>query len=311
MDKRYQVNIRLDRDLVSEIDRLAGEDAVDRSEMARRLLGHGLAARRMRRALDEYRAGNVTTWRAAQMAGVSLYEMLDRIHEEGIPFDLDPEILDRVGVLTGTPSAIHEEPAPYGSAEGMRTSDKTDDASGIMDLRAQFRPSAVTTLFVGESSPTGGTHFYRADSNLFRATREAFALAFGESVVSDGPRFLREFQDRGCWLVDLVDRPVNRLSDDKREALVLRGVASLAQAVANAQPDHVVAIKATIAGEVRSAMDAAGSRADLLALPFPVRQWRAAYVRELAEALRRWASLQRVGEPVTTTSVRDRVERRP
>mgnify|MGYP001827270322 FL=1 len=53
MGKRYQVNIRLDRDLVAEIDRLADEDAVDRSEMARRLLGNGLAERRMRRAIEE------------------------------------------------------------------------------------------------------------------------------------------------------------------------------------------------------------------------------------------------------------------
>lgn len=176
---------------------------------------------------------------------------------------------------------------PFGS--GITTgSPEADDSSGIAGLRSQFRPTSVTTLFVGESSPAGGTHFYRANSNLFRATREAFALAFGDDVMPDGPRFLRVFRDRACWLVELIDRPVNRLSDDEREALASSGVARLARVIAETRPDHVVAVKATIDDEVRSAMDVAGSDAELLALPFPVRQWRKVYVRDLAEALGRW-----------------------
>jgi len=285
MNKRYQVNIRLDRDLVGEIDELALEDSVDRSEMARRLLGSGLAAQRMRRALSEYREGNMTTWRAAKVAGVSLYEMLDRIHEEGVPYDLDPMILERVGAITGSRRAVHEEPATYRSE---REAPADTPASSISDLRSQFKPEVLTTLFVGESSPAGGTHFYRANSNLFRATCEAFALTFGEGAISDGPRFLREFQDRGCWLVDLVDRPINRVPDGERAALVATGVSELARTVAETRPRHVVAVKATLDSHVRSALDIAGSDADLLTLPFPVRQWRAVYVMKLVQALRRW-----------------------
>ena len=279
MNKRHQVNIRLDDDLVDEIDRLADAEAIDRSEMARRLLGHGLADRWMRRALEEYRSGSVTAWRAAEIARVSLYEMLDRIHEEGIAYDLDPDVLERVGSLARAKTTVGEDTAAYGDDE---------DASGVAQLRDQFKPARVRTLFVGESPPAGDTHFYRANSNLFRATREAFVQAFGTEAVSDGPRFLREFQDRGCWLVDLVDRPVNRLGDDKRQALVSGGVATLARTIADVRPVHIVAVKATVDDEVRAAMEVAGVEADLLALPFPVRQWRAVYVRKLAEALTRW-----------------------
>ena len=279
MNKRHQVNIRLDDDLVDEIDRLADAEAIDRSEMARRLLGHGLADRWMRRALEEYRSGSVTAWRAAEIARVSLYEMLDRIHEEGIAYDLDPDVLERIGSLARAKTTVGEDTAAYGDDE---------DASGVAQLRDQFKPARVRTLFVGESPPAGDTHFYRANSNLFRATREAFVQAFGPEAVSDGPRFLREFQDRGCWLVDLVDRPVNRLGDDKRQALVSGGVATLARTIADVRPVHIVAVKATVDDEVRAAMEVAGVEADLLALPFPVRQWRAVYVRKLAEALTRW-----------------------
>ena len=279
MNKRHQVNIRLDDDLVDEIDRLADAEAIDRSEMARRLLGHGLADRWMRRALEEYRSGSVTAWRAAEIARVSLYEMLDRIHDEGIAYDLDPDVLERVGSLARAKTTVGEDTAAYGDDE---------DASGVAQLRDQFKPARVRTLVVGESPPAGDTHFYRANSNLFRATREAFVQAFGPEAVSDGPRFLREFQDRGCWLVDLVDRPVNRLGDDKRQALVSGGVATLARTIADVRPVHIVAVKATVDDEVRAAMEVAGVEADLLALPFPVRQWRAVYVRKLAEALTRW-----------------------
>ena len=202
--------------------------------------------------------------------------MLDRIHEEGIVYDLDADLFDRVGSAGQARVAIGEGASTYGQ----------DDASGIADLRERYRPARVTTLFVGESPPAGGTHFYLANSNLFRATREAFAQAFGADVVSEGPRFLREFQDRGCWLVDLVDRPVNRLGADDRQALVSGGVATLAKTIAKVQPAHVVAIKATIDDEVRAALEVACVEADLLALPFPVRQWRAVYVRKLSEALR-------------------------
>lgn len=297
MTGRTQVNVRLDRKLIEEIDRMALEDAVDRSEMARRLLGAGLAARRMLTALEAYRAGRVSAWRAAEVAGVSLYEMLDRIHEEGIPHELDAELFDRIGPrLAHEGHRVHEPAVPYGSVsvagpEGgaaveTRPSTVSDADSGIEDLRAQFRPERVRILFVGESSPAGGTHFYRANSNLFRATREAFAVAFGADLVPDGPRFLREFQDRGCWLVDLAERPVNRMAARERDQVVTAGVERLRGTVAEARPQLVVAVKASISDQVRAAAGSADPAIPVIALPFPVRQWRAVYVRRLAEALR-------------------------
>lgn len=294
MSERPQVNIRLDRALVEEIDRLAREDAIDRSEMARRLLDAGLAARRMQRALEAYRHGDVTAWRAARMAGVSLFEMLDRIHEAGIPHDLDPEVLAAVGSAMGIPRALHEDGAAYGT----RPSDddpgtlgagggRTEAHPGVGELQVQFRPDHVDVLFVGESSASRATHFYRADTSLFRAMREAFAHALGPSIP-DGPRFLREFQDRGCWLVDLVDRPVAQLPGHERRGAVDTGVAGLGSMIRDLRPARVVAVKSTIVAAVRRSVVLADSGAEVLALPFPVRQWRAVFIRDLAEALRRW-----------------------
>lgn len=96
MKERIQVNIRLDRALLDELDELAGADRVDRSEMARRLLETGMTGHRMERALREYRKGNVSAWKAAEIAGVSLYEMLDRIHDDGVPYEVDPDVFPRI-----------------------------------------------------------------------------------------------------------------------------------------------------------------------------------------------------------------------
>ena len=44
-------------------------------------------------------------------------------------------------------------------------------------IRRQFKPREIRALFVGESPPSGGTFFYRANSKLYFATREAFEAA--------------------------------------------------------------------------------------------------------------------------------------
>ena len=116
--------------------------------------------------------------------------MLDRIHERGIPYELDPEVLERLDAQGGrhTTARVAEKATDY----------RSDADSGIDRLREQFKPERVTTLFVGESSPAQGTHFYRANSNLFRATRAAYASALGEDAVPTGEAFLRFFADQGA-----------------------------------------------------------------------------------------------------------------
>jgi hypothetical protein len=47
------------------------------------------------------------------------------------------------------------------------------DMSHFEALRRSYRPRRITTLFVGESVPHGGTFFYNQDSGLFREMRKA------------------------------------------------------------------------------------------------------------------------------------------
>jgi hypothetical protein len=284
MIERQQVNLRLERELIDALDDLARAEHIDRTEVARRLLVDGVARSRVERALKDYADGRVTAWRAARDADISLYEMLDRIHEAGIPYELDPAVLERIdgrsnkAVAPERDSRVAERREQYGGG--------SDAGTGVDELRAMYRPTKVTTLFVGESSPAQGTHFYRANSNLFQATRAAFASAYGEDNVPTGEAFLRYFRDQGCWLVDIADAPVNRLPNGDRRAAVEQGVARLADLVRETRPAQVVAVKRDIADPVRRALALGDAEATLLAvLPFPVRQWTPRYIEALAGLL--------------------------
>ena len=75
-------------------------------------------------------------------------------------------------------------------------------------LRRSFRPHRITTLFVGESPPQGGTFFYRGDSVLYHKMREALGASAD---------FLAEFKAKGCYLDDLVLYPINKMKEPMRK----------------------------------------------------------------------------------------------
>lgn len=140
-------------------------------------------------------------------------------------------------------------------------------------------------LFVGESSPAQGTHFYRANSNLFRAMHAAYVSARGQDAVPSGEAFLKYFREQGAWLVDLAQAPVNKVAGRNRRAAVEAGVPRLAEIIRNEQPLHIVVVKRDMADAVRRAAAAADSTASLFVLPFPVRQWAPIFRSELAALL--------------------------
>jgi predicted HTH domain antitoxin len=289
---RLQVNLRLDRELLTELDELAGYEHLDRPELARRILREGVARHREERAIQEYASGRVTAWRAAEMAGTSLYDMLDRIHERGVVHEMDPEELEQIRRLpipassalahgkSGGQRRVAESTSQYGSESTPSSS--FDAEAGIDALRTRYRPSDVRTLMVGESSPAGGTHFYRANSNLFRAVRDAFVIALAPAAVPNGQAFLAFFAAQGYWLVDVADQPVNHLSGTARREAVEAGVTRLRETIEEAHPQTIIAVKATVGQSVREAAETAHVAAAVDVLPFPVRQWRAAFVERLA-----------------------------
>jgi len=77
--------------MLTEIEKLAKKEQIDRSELIRRLLDAALQQRRIDNALRAYQDGKVTLWRAAEMAGLSLRQMMELVKEKkvAIPYTLD------------------------------------------------------------------------------------------------------------------------------------------------------------------------------------------------------------------------------
>lgn len=88
------VTARLRMELLKEIEEMAREESVDRSSAIQKLLKIGLREYKMERALNLYRDRKVTLWRAAELAGVSLREMMEAIRTRDIPYQYDIEALE-------------------------------------------------------------------------------------------------------------------------------------------------------------------------------------------------------------------------
>jgi hypothetical protein len=291
---RTQMTLRIERDLLQAIDALAAERQIERTELARRLLTDGVARERLEGAVAAYAAGRTSMWDAASEADVTLYEMIDRVADAGVPYRIDPEVLDRkrrTGGRASTPMGGASVPGATSIRGDLEpTHHETDENGGAMDAAATikarrdgYRPDRVRLLFVGESSPAGGTHFYLANSNLYRATRDGLAQGLSVGQAPTGDAFLAWFKALGCWLVDLAHEPVNRLPGAERKRLVRTGIPGLAETLRTIEPDRVVVVVSSIAADVREAAKAARfDERSIDVLPFPTRQWTAAYIEQLA-----------------------------
>src|SRR3989442_1017846 len=80
------LQVRVGEDEVSEIDRLADDLNLSRSETARSALREGMRKLQMDRALARYLNLEFTLSRAAQSARVTIHEMARAASEKGIPF---------------------------------------------------------------------------------------------------------------------------------------------------------------------------------------------------------------------------------
>ncbi|HDN79322.1 MAG TPA: ribbon-helix-helix protein, CopG family [Chloroflexi bacterium] len=83
--------LRIDPGLLRELENIAKQEGVTRTEIARRMLAEGLKRFKIQQALGKYRHGELSLERAAELAGLPLYEMFDLVLQEKIPAPFTPE----------------------------------------------------------------------------------------------------------------------------------------------------------------------------------------------------------------------------
>jgi predicted HTH domain antitoxin len=79
-----QLNIRIPKKLARELEALAEVEHVAKIDMARQLLWEGVTRRKQDVALKLYEEGQVSKSRAAEIAGLSLWEFTELVERRGM-----------------------------------------------------------------------------------------------------------------------------------------------------------------------------------------------------------------------------------
>jgi len=83
------VAARISKEVSDLLNEISAEEKVDRSTVVRRLLDMGVKEWRVKTALDKYGQGSTTLLKAAEIAGLSIYEMIALLEERGMPYRYD------------------------------------------------------------------------------------------------------------------------------------------------------------------------------------------------------------------------------
>ncbi|ADC65075.1 protein of unknown function UPF0175 [Ferroglobus placidus DSM 10642] len=87
-------SVRLPKEIIEEIERLSKEEGIDKGTLIRKLITESLREYKIKRALELYRDGKVSLWKAAEIAGITYREALEELRKRNIPFKYDLEDLE-------------------------------------------------------------------------------------------------------------------------------------------------------------------------------------------------------------------------
>jgi predicted HTH domain antitoxin len=85
------ISARLPKERVELIEEIAKEEKVDKSTILDRALEHYSKEWKLQKAIGSYREGLVTLPRAAEIAGISVWEMIDVLAEKKVQAQYDVE----------------------------------------------------------------------------------------------------------------------------------------------------------------------------------------------------------------------------
>jgi hypothetical protein len=167
----------------------------------------------------------------------------------------------------------------------------------IHRLREMYRPAKIDLLFVAESPPytKGKTlrFFYKPDEerwdhlykSLMTAVFSEFEFARGEKDI-----WLRRFMQRGCFLTDATDEPINHIKGAARrralDSAIPDALRRIGKLVSTRTP--IVLIKKSVFQALNAPLRGAGhSVIHESFLPFPSHGHQARFIDACRSCLRR------------------------
>ena len=80
------VSTRVSGDMAKDLEEIEKEENTDRATIVRKFLAKSIADWKLQRAITLYSDGKVTLWKAAEIAGVTLWDMIDTLKKRKIPY---------------------------------------------------------------------------------------------------------------------------------------------------------------------------------------------------------------------------------
>lgn len=90
------MNSRLEEDLIKEFEELAKEENLDRSALVRKILLEGLQQEHLNLAFQKYMLKEISIERAAEIAKISIHEIILKMSQLGITSNLTLDDFEKV-----------------------------------------------------------------------------------------------------------------------------------------------------------------------------------------------------------------------
>ena len=106
-DKSNQINLRVSPDVAADLDTLAAQSNLTRIDVARQILLEGIERRKRDWALELCRNGKLSKSRAAELAGISMWELMDLLNAgqvSNVPYTLQDAVEDVRRIVAATAS---------------------------------------------------------------------------------------------------------------------------------------------------------------------------------------------------------------
>ena len=88
------ISARLSRERLKIVEEIAKKERIDKSTVLDRALEEYTREWKLRRAVESYRDGSITLSRAAEMAEISIWEMIDVLGKKKVQLQYDVEDLE-------------------------------------------------------------------------------------------------------------------------------------------------------------------------------------------------------------------------
>lgn len=89
------ISLRVPKETAKKLRELANKERKDRSTIMREILEKGVNEKTIENALELYQKGQITGWKAARLAGISLWSFYKILAEKGILIQYSEQDLEQ------------------------------------------------------------------------------------------------------------------------------------------------------------------------------------------------------------------------